>query len=355
MLELQNVSLESGGKTLFEVDSLRVCEGEVLCVIGPNGAGKSSLLKVLALLEKPTRGEVRLEGERVNGKLLVEKRRRIAVVFQEPLLYDTSAYENVAAGLKFRGTPRSEIRERVLGALRLLRIEHLAQRPARVLSGGEAQRVNLARALVLEPDVFLLDEPLAGLDPAAAQRLLDDLRDLVRQRKLTTVFVTHDRSEALAIADRLAVMMEGRIVQIGLVEEVFSRPASAEIATFVGAENILPGRVLERGETCLVEVEGGGVLRAAQCSEHEDVFVSLRPEDVLVQERGSVQRSSARNRLEGRIVSLAPSGVQYRVEVDAGFPIVSFLTKQAVEDLELAPGSKVEVLFKATAVHLIAR
>ncbi|RJQ52465.1 MAG: ABC transporter ATP-binding protein [Actinobacteria bacterium] len=354
-LSLSRVKLRTGrDKTLFDVDELDVRRGEVLCLIGPNGAGKSSLLKVLALLERPSDGRLLFDSAPAWENGMVAKRRRIAIVFQDPLLYDTTVFENVAAGLKFRRVPRREIAGKVRMALEMLGVAHLEKQRARYLSGGEAQRVSLARALVLEPEVFLLDEPFAGLDPEATRRLLSDLRALLSKRKLTTVFVTHDRSEAVAIADRVAVMMEGRIRQVGPVQEVLARPTTPEIAAFVGVENVLPGKVVSKEERA-VEVAGGKTVFASERPNASDVFVSIRPEDILVDEPGEKRKSSARNRFEGNVSSISPAGPHFRIEVDCGFPLVSFLTKRAVEDLDLAPGSRVQVLFKATAVHLIDR
>lgn len=354
VLALSAASLEAGGRTLFAVDDFKVRRGEVLCIIGPNGAGKSSLLKVLGMLEPPTSGRLVLDGEAVGGTRLVAQRRRTATVFQDPLLYDTSVRENVAAGLRFRRVPRAEAAARVGDALDMLGIEHLADARARSLSGGEAQRVSLARALVLEPEVFLLDEPFGGLDPEAAAKLLEELRHLVHRRKITTVFVTHDRSEALAIADRVAVMMKGKIVQTGAVEDVFSRPATPEVASFVGVETVLSGQVVDVVDgSCVVEVDGGRIVASG---EHEgEVFACVRPEDITLTPPDVEIASSARNRFEGMVTALGPLGPYYRVELDCGFRLVCFVTKQAVEELALGVGSKAGAIFKATAVHLISR
>lgn len=354
VLKLVEAAREAGGAELFSVDELEILAGEVLCIIGPNGAGKSSLLRVLGMLEPPTRGQLLLDGSEVSKGNLVKQRRRVATVFQEPLLYDTTVYENVAAGLKYRHIPRREISGRVAAALDLLGVGHLAGHRAHSLSGGEAQRVSVARALVLEPEVFLLDEPLGGLDPEAARKLLEDLRQLLHERKITTVFVSHDRSEALAIADRVAVMMSGKIVQLGPVQEVFARPATPEAASFVGVETVLSGRVLEsQGGSSVVEVDGVRIVAAAEGD--KDVFVCIRPEDVTLTRIDEDIHSSARNRFTGSVESIVPLGPHYRVELNCGFPLVCFVTKQAVEELELAPGSAVGAMFKATAVHLLPR
>lgn len=354
VLRLTDAALQVGDAELFVVDELEIRRREVLSIVGPNGSGKSSLLRVLGMLEHPTRGRLLFDGEEVSRGNLVAQRRRVATVFQEPLLYDTTVYENVAAGLKFRRVPRRDIPERVGAALEMLGVSHLARQRARSLSGGEAQRVSLARALVLEPQVFLLDEPLGGLDPEAARKLLEDLRHLLHERQITTVFVTHDRSEALAVADRVAVMISGRIVQLGPVQDVFARPATPEAATFVGVETVLSGRVVEQdGGSCVVDVSGARIVASEQGE--GEVFVCIRPEDVTLVHAGDDLASSARNQFAGKVVSSVPLGPHFRVELDCGFPLVAFVTKQAVEDLGLEAGSSVGAMFKATAVHLLAR
>ncbi len=354
VLKLVDAALEAGEAELFAVAKLEILRGEVLCIVGPNGAGKSSLLRVLGMLEPPTRGRLLLDGSEVSKGNLVKQRRRVATVFQEPLLYDTTVYENVAAGLKYRRVPRRDIPGRVETALDLLGVGHLAGQRARSLSGGEAQRVSVARALVLEPEVFLLDEPLGGLDPEAARKLLEDLRHLLHERKITTVFVSHDRSEALAIADRVAVMMSGKLVQLGPVQEVFARPVTPEAASFVGVETVLSGRVAaSQGGSSVVEIDGVEVVASGKGE--GDVFVCIRPEDVTLTRADEDIHSSARNTFKGTVESVVPLGPHYRVELDCGFPLVCFVTKQAVEELEIAPGSTVGAMFKATAVHLLPR
>ncbi len=172
-------------------------------------------------------------------------RRRIAMVFQEPLLLNSSVYQNAALGLKLRGLRGGEIADRLGPWLDRLGIAALAARSARTLSGGEAQRTSLARALVLEPDLLLLDEPFAALDPGSREALLRDFQRIVKEARVTTVFVTHDRAEAFALADRVGVMADGRMLQLGAREDVFLRPASQTVAEIVGVENCLPGRVQE--------------------------------------------------------------------------------------------------------------
>jgi tungstate transport system ATP-binding protein len=354
-LGLRDVAVVLGGRPILEVESLDVFRGEVLAVVGPNGAGKSTLVQVLALLQKPSRGRVFFAGAQVNANQL-KFRRRMAVVFQEPLLLDTTVEGNVASGLSLRGVGGAERKRRAGEWLERFGIAHLAGRSARTLSGGEAQRTSLARAMVLEPEVLLLDEPFAALDAVSRQSLMDDMDRVLTESRTTTVFVTHDRGEALRLGDRVAVIMDGRIRQIGMAGEIFAAPVDGEVAAFVGIETIAPGRVRSVASgVAAVDVGGRTVEAAAEVQEGAEVLVCVRPEDVVLSpasEAGSP--SSARNRLQAVVRRVVPAGAHLRVELDAGFPLVAFITRQSLDDLGLAPGSEVTASFKATAVHVIS-
>jgi tungstate transport system ATP-binding protein len=232
-LRVSDLAVRRGGRVVLEVEALELPRGEILALIGPNGAGKSTLVTTLALLERPVSGTIVLNGTPVDWRRgLLAARRRQAIVFQEPLLFDTTVAENVASGLKLRGVPAAERTARVELWLRRLGIAHLAGRQARTLSGGEAQRTSLARALVLEPELLLLDEPFAALDAPTREALADDLLPLLRETATTTVLVTHDRDEALVMGDRLGVILAGRLVQVDRPERVLAAPASDAVAAF---------------------------------------------------------------------------------------------------------------------------
>jgi tungstate transport system ATP-binding protein len=232
-LRVSGLVIRRGGRAVLHVDGLELRRGEILALVGPNGAGKSTLVTALALLERPAAGTISLDGTPVDWRRgLLAARRRLAIVFQEPLLFDTTVSENVASGLKLRGVPKSQRTPRVERWLTRLGIPHLAGRQARTLSGGEAQRTSLARALVLEPELLLLDEPFAALDAPTREALADDLLPLLRETATTTVLVTHDRDEALEMGDRLGVILDGRLVQVDLPERVMAAPASEAVAAF---------------------------------------------------------------------------------------------------------------------------
>ncbi len=356
-LSLRDVRVRRGRSELVQVAHLDVLEGEVLVIIGPNGAGKSVLLETLALLQRPSAGRVLFEEQPVDGRQLA-LRRRMAVVFQEPLLLRRSVAENVTMGLRLRSVPRSVRRERAQRWTERFGIAHLAKRSALTVSGGEAQRANLARAFALEPEVLLLDEPFSALDQPTRDDLLEDLSAALRETGVTTVFVTHDRAEALRLGDRVAVLMGGAIRQVGTAAAVFAAPVDEDVAAFVGVETIVAGRVGSLADG-LATLDLGGVAVEAVAASLEpaaEVLACLRPEDVVIEPAGpDSHRTSARNRLPGRVSRITPLGGQVRVVVDCGFPLVALITKQSLEDLQLTVGDEAVASFKAGAVHVIPR
>lgn len=340
---------------VLDVESLDLHAGETLVLLGPNGAGKSTLVQVMALLTSPDTGEVLHGGESARSRSLAH-RRRLAVVFQDPLLLDASVESNAASGLAIRGVPNAERRTRASKWLERFGVVHLAKRSARTLSGGEAQRVSLARAFAVNPEVLFLDEPFAALDAPTRFALTEELRPLLSGGPKATVFVTHDRTEALRLGDRIAVLIDGRVRHVGTPAEVFGAPADEEVAQFVGVETIAAGRVSElRDGVAIVNVGGHAVEGGADVSPGDEVLVCLRPEDVVIGPVTEGGLTSARNHLPARVTRIVPWGPFVRVELDAGFPLVSLVTKQAVEDLALEAGTPVVVTFKAAGVHLIRR
>lgn len=377
LLEARNLLVRREGRPVLDVEHLAVTAGQVLAIIGPNGAGKSTLLLALGLLLQPDRGQVWFRGRPADAEGELAYRRRIGLVLQEPLLLDASVRDNVTIGLRFRGLPRSEVNARADEWLARLGIAHLQHRPARALSGGEAQRTSLARALALQPELLLLDEPFSALDTPTRARLLDDLRSLLAATRVTTVFVTHDRDEALLLGDQVAVLLDGRLRQVGPPEQVFTAPADGEVAAFVGVETVIPGRVVAAHEgQVLVAVrparpgQGDLHLEAVVAADHTDasappgpagdwvgrpVLACLRPEDVTLWAGDVAPHSSARNRLPGRVARLTPQGPLVRVVVDCAFPVVALITRASAREMGLTEGQPVTATFKASAVHLLSR
>ncbi len=233
MIQIHDLLIQRNRRDVLQVQSLDIQRGETLTVVGPNGAGKSTLLLALARLLKPARGDIVYDDRSLNQWDELEYRRRISFVFQSPLLMDMTVEQNVALGLKFRGTPKEETRERVGKWMRQLGVESLAKRRASQLSGGEAQRVSLARAFVLEPELLLLDEPFAALDPPTHAKLLDDLSALLKEDHRTAVFVTHNLKEATKLSQNMAIIVGGVLRQAGTAKQIKSHPADETVAAFL--------------------------------------------------------------------------------------------------------------------------
>jgi tungstate transport system ATP-binding protein len=355
LLKAEDLMVRRGGVTVLDLPALDLFSGQVLALIGPNGAGKSTLLLTLAGLLKPARGSLLFRGERIgNGGF--EYRRHIAMVFQEPLLFDTTVFENVAAGLKIRGVGRTEIGRMVPEYLERFGVGHLAKRSARKLSGGEAQRTSLARAFVTKPEIVFLDEPFSSLDPPTREALTGDLERILRDTHTTAVASTHDQAEALRLGDRLAVVNGGKIAQIGPVAEVMNRPADEFVASFVGVEAVLPGRVVRISDGVFTAaVEGGRIEAVGHVRMGEELLCCIRPEHVTLSVNAPPPGTSARNAFSGTIRTITPLGLFYRVRVDCGFELAAYVTRQSLEELMLKEGKIVTVSFKATAVHVIPR
>lgn len=232
LLEIYDLQVKRGDVTVLSIGKLSVKKEEVLAVVGPNGAGKSTLLLTLSRLLRPKCGEIFFNGRPLAANTDTTFRRKIALVLQDPLLFDTTVYDNVASGLRFRGVNRDEISRQCSLWLERMGVAHLSKRRAIQLSGGEAQRVNLARALVLSPELLLLDEPFSALDPPTRARLLGDLKTLLAETHTTTIFITHDISEAEILAHRMAVIIGNRLRQTGKPDQISSHPVDSQVKTF---------------------------------------------------------------------------------------------------------------------------
>lgn len=356
LVEIRNLRVVRGGQPILRIDALTIGKRAVLAVVGPNGAGKSSLLLALARLLPLERGEIFFNGNPPASESDLAYRRKVALVLQDPLLFDTSVFDNVAAGLRFRGFGKHEIRSRVEKWLARLGIAELKHRRATELSGGEAQRVSLARALALEPELLLLDEPFSALDPPTRKRLLDDLSALLAETQITTVLVTHDLDEALFLGDGVAVILAGELRQQGTPEAVFTAPSDLDVAAFVGVETVLPGRVVaaQNGQIS-VDVGAQRIEAVGHAQFNQQVYACLRPEDITLWKQADLPSSSARNLLRGRVKQILPGGPLVRVVLDCGFILVALVTRSSAQAMRLEPGAVITATFKASAVHIIPR
>jgi ABC-type Fe3+/spermidine/putrescine transport system ATPase subunit len=280
-LEVEDLRVRYGEQVALAGVSFSVAEGERLCLLGPSGCGKTTTLQVVAGFTVADGGVVRIAGRNVVAD--PPERRNIGVMFQSYALFPhLSVRDNVGFGLRMRRRPAAEIRRRVADALDLVRLGHAAGKQPRMLSGGEQQRVAFARAIVIEPSLLLLDEPFSNLDARLRQELRGELLGLLQKLNIATIMVTHDQEEAMAIADRIAVMRAGRIEQVGTAAEIYAAPRSLFVARFVGESNVLAGRtVAAEGELAAAEVPSLGLLRgraAAGLSPGQEARLVLRPQ-----------------------------------------------------------------------------
>lgn len=352
LVEINGLTLVIGKRKILDIDNFFLEQGETVVLIGPNGAGKSTLLQILMLLQRPTTGELYYQGEKVHWKDSLKYRRRMAMVFQEALLLETTVYHNVASGLAIRGYPREQIRERVQKWLVRLGIEHLAQRPARNLSGGESQRVSLARALALEPEVLFLDEPFAALDEPTRTTLISELADILRDTHVSCVIVTHNYTEIPVLADRVIAMEKGRIVQAAPPWDILARPASLTVASLVGVKNMIRGRIVQsnNGKVLVRAGDHNIVVFGSPPHNSENIYILFRPEDVQIV---SEQSPDEVNHIGGRIKKLLPYGNQFSAVVDCGIPLISAVSHELAMRKELAVGKDVRLTIRPDKVHLL--
>lgn len=343
MLELRSVSKDYGDFHLRGI-SFEVSEGEHFIVLGPSGAGKTVLLEVIAGIIEPDSGRILLKETDVTH--WPPEKRGLAYVPQNYALFpNMSVYDNIAFGLKVRRAPRLETERKVREIAEVLGIDHLLHRKPRTLSGGEQQRVAIARALVVEPPLVLLDEPFANLDVQTRGKLMGEMKRWRRELGFTALHVTHSFEEAVSLGDRIGVMVGGRLVQVGPVREVFSRPASEEVARFLGFENIIEGVA----EGNLLRANGVEIELPVTASGR--IRVGLRPEDIILSKEPL--KSSARNEFRATVESVEELGPLVRVHLRAGgIPLRAFITRSSMLEMGIHEGEEVWVSFKATALHV---
>jgi len=356
LIQVVDLSHRYGEREVLQGLSLSVGKGEVFTLIGPTGAGKTTLLRIIDLLEVPGAGEIYFDGKCIPrlGKQRLEIRRRMSFIHQKPQVFNLSVYDNVACGLRWRGENRNRTAEKVDRILEMVGLEGYENRNARTLSGGEAQRVALARSLVLEPDVLLLDEPTANLDPVSTAKIEQLISYVARQRNTTMIMATHDMSQGQQLADRIGVLLAGRLVQTGNATDIFRSPQNEEVAHFVGMENIIEGVISASDEgIATVNIGGNGLQAVSNYPVGREVYACIRPEDITL--ALSSTQSSARNSFRANVTRVTTLGPLSRVEMNCGFPLVALVTRISAEELDLQVGKEVYATFKATGVHIMER
>ncbi len=366
MIRVEDLSLIVGKFSLKDI-SFQVGRGEYFVILGPTGSGKTLLLETIAGIRSPKTGKIWFEGKEVTE--FPPAAREVGFVYQDYLLFPhLTVQKNIEFGLRCRGISRREIKEKVSRISDIIGIGEMLSRYPDTLSGGEKQRVALARALAIEPSILLLDEPVSALDPSTQFDILEELKKIHRKLKPTTIHITHNFEEALFLADRIGVIKEGRIVQVGELEEVFRKPATEFVATFVGAENLFEGEIVPpssqgqiknvgadvpvspNNKVHLTTLKSRGVKISVVTDRTGRVRAALRPEDILIAREPI--HSSARNNLRGTVIETAPKGVLMKITVDAGIPFKVLLTRNSFEEMGLSLKAEVWLSFKATAVHI---
>lgn len=340
-----------GSKQVLHIDSLAIASGELVCILGPNGSGKSTLLQVLNGLLPVQRGEVRVLGQDLAAADQVRLRRQSALVFQDPLFVHDTVYHNVALPLRFRGLPDKVVCDKTDAALAAFRCSHLATRLAHRLSGGEAQRVCLARAFVTEPELVLLDEPFSALDPATRNVLLAELKAAAQARQTTVLLVSHSLDEVLRFAKRAVVMQDGAVVQDGSPEDILRRPANLTIARLAGMDNIWPVRLENRAADGLACLAGTVTFPVHEPMAEGQAWCCL-PGDSFQLINNNLKLQPGWVKLEVDVTQVVAAIGTVQVEGKAGaLPVILRLTPG--EALTITCGEQVSVAFSPAAAHIL--
>lgn len=351
---LDRVAVAVGGFALRDIDIV-LAPGEIGVILGPNGAGKSVTLETIAGFYRPRSGRIRLRGRDVTD--LAPEARRVGFIFQNFGLFPhLNVIRNIAFGRRPQGAGGMTAR-RIAELLERFGLQPLAHRMPGDLSPGEKQRVALARSLLTQPDVFLFDEPFSALDSQTRDRLRDELKVLLRETRIAAIFVTHDHQDARVLADQLAVMQAGRIVQTGAPDAVFTRPANRFVAGFLGVDNVLEGRVVSRaGSACQVALADAslqGTVGDNTIATGDRVYLCIRAENITLGMTGAPD-SGGTNNLPGSVVGSRRLGPLTRVTVDCGVVLSAYVLDRSVSHLSLAPGIPVTAQIDVAAVHVIA-
>lgn len=347
MISIKNVSKDLGEFCLRDV-TLDIEAGSYFMVLGPTGAGKTILLEAIAGIYRPDRGEIRLDGRDITN--IPPRDRNISMVYQDYMLFPHLTVEkNISFGLKLKKMPKEKIKDKIENITNMLGVHHLLHRFPGTLSGGEKQRIAIARAVVTEPKALLLDEPLSALDTQTREILREELNRIHLKTRITIVHVTHNFEEVFSLGDSVAVMNGGNVVQVGRPVEVFKRPNSEFVANFVGIENLFKGKSTINNGTSAIGINGAKIVSTV-CKSGDSV-VSIRPEDILVSKKKI--ESSARNSFNGKIKSIIDKGPIIKIVVDCGIPFAAVITRKSFDDMELKKEMSTHLTFKASDVHFI--
>jgi ABC-type Fe3+/spermidine/putrescine transport system ATPase subunit len=348
LLSIRGVTKRFEGELALVDVSFDVVDGEIVCLLGPSGCGKTTLLRIVAGLETPDAGQVLIDGQDIGP--VPPHRRDFGLMFQDYALFPyKNVFDNVAFGLQMKRMREKEIKQQVGEALNLVGLEGFERRGVNELSGGEAQRVALARSLATHPRLLMLDEPLGSLDRALRERLMTELRDILTEVGVTTLYVTHDQAEAFAVADRAVVMNAGRVEQIGQPESIYRRPATPFVAHFLGLTNLSQGRIIDQGRVASawgeIRVDTGDFLAG------DRVSVLILPEAARLKAASGASKGG--NAIRGRLTARSFRGGRYQVKVQPDEGPLLTLELSVVDALPLGSGDQVTVLLIQAGVVLL--
>jgi ABC-type Fe3+/spermidine/putrescine transport system ATPase subunit len=348
LLSIEGISKQFGDEPALVDINFDVAELEIVCLLGPSGCGKTTLLRIIAGLETPDRGHVLFEQTDIGH--IPPHGRDFGLMFQDYALFPhKNVFDNVAFGLRMKGVREANIRGRVDEVLTLVGLQGFERRSVNDLSGGEAQRVALARSLATHPRLLMLDEPLGSLDRALRERLMVELRDILTEVGVTTLYVTHDQAEAFAVADRAVVMNAGHIEQIGSPETIYRCPATPFVAYFLGLTNLAEGQVTGPGQ--VTSVWGQIVTEADSHRPGDRVSVLIRPEAARLSP--NVVQSEGGNIISGELLNRSFRGGRYRVQVKPQTGPVLAFELSAIGSLPVQPGDQVTIQLDPAGVVLL--
>jgi spermidine/putrescine transport system ATP-binding protein len=354
MVELRNVTKRFGAYEALKDASFEIREGEFMTFLGPSGCGKTTCLRLISGFDTPTSGQILLDGKDVTFE--PPYRRDVNQVFQNYALFPhLTIYENIAFGLRMKKVPAAQIRERVDRVVQMTSLEDFTARKPSQLSGGQRQRVALARAIVCEPKVLLLDEPLSALDAKLRTQMRVELKQLQKKLGITFIFVTHDQEEALTMSDRVAVLNAGRVEQIGTVNEIYYKPATRFVASFIGESNIVEAEILRaEGELLFCRLEGGLELavRTLNPPAHSKVLLSLRPEKIRLTRENPGGRNSFPGTIEMEIFKGAVDDLT--ISVLGGLQLGAVLANDGQAESDLHEGERVFARIQPEDIHIVA-
>jgi spermidine/putrescine transport system ATP-binding protein len=354
MVELRNVTKRFGAYEALKEASFEIRAGEFMTFLGPSGCGKTTCLRLISGFDTPTSGQILLDGKDVTFE--PPYRRDVNQVFQNYALFPhLTIYENIAFGLRMKKIPSAQIRDRVDRVVKMTSLEDFTTRKPAQLSGGQRQRVALARAIVCEPKVLLLDEPLSALDAKLRTQMRVELKQLQKKLGITFIFVTHDQEEALTMSDRVAVLNAGRVEQIGTVNEIYYKPATRFVASFIGESNIVEAEILRsEGEFLHCRLEGGLELdvRTTKPPAHSQILLSLRPEKIRLTRENPGGRNSFPGTIEMEIFKGAMD--ELTISVQGGLRLGAVLANDGQAESDLHEGERVFARIQPEDIHIVA-